>query len=312
MTDRIEVRSDVVDVQLLRLGPRRGPPVLLSPGLGANHRYYELRAGLSFASFLSSRDRTPWAIDFDVSWRRDTEDASGLLRALEMALAELQREEGVALDEVDAVGHSLGGLLLLALAVDGLPLRRIVALATGLDYRLGSPWFKKLLGLTPRLKGLATTARLPGLPLKGIARIGSRLTGWKTLGVASDQFHPGATDMPTVRRFLREGVRDLSLPLLLDLASLYSDDGLRLGASGRPLKEAVGELRCPALFVAGRQDKVCTVESVRDAAGRVPGAELLEVGDGTRPGEGYGHVDLLTGRGALTEVFHPVATFLEA
>ncbi len=311
MTDRIEVRSDFVDVEVMRLGPRLGPPIMLLPGLGANHRGYELRPERSFAEFMTEQGRTPWAVDFYVSWRAEGQDASALLHALEMALAELRRSEGVELEEVDAVGHSLGGLLLLALAVDGVPFRRIVALATGLDYRLGSPWFKKMLGLAARIRGLATTRRrVPGLPLRRLAAFGAGFTGRSMLPLEGDQFHPGTTEGATVRRFFREGVRDLSLPLLLDLASLYTDEGLRLGASERPLKEAVRGIDQPVLFVAARQDKVCTVESVRDAAERVPGATLLEVGAGQGRGNGYGHVDLLTAASALRDVYEPVATFL--
>ncbi len=313
MPDRIHVSSDHVDVEIFRLGPRVGFPVLLLPGLGANHRAYELRGEQSFAEYMTETGRTPWAVDFTVSWRTKGQDASALLHALEIALAELRRSEDVQLEDVDAVGHSLGGLLLLSLLVDGVPFRKVVAMATGLDHRLGAHPIRRLLGQATKLRGLSTTRRpLPGVPLRKLAALAANLTGRGLLPFEGDQFHTGATDAKTVQRFFREGVRDMTLPLLLDLAALYSEDGLRLGASAQPLKEAVSGIECPVLFVAAGQDKVCRAESVRDAAARVPGARLIEVGAGSGRAGGYGHVDLLMARAARADVFEPVGRFLDA
>lgn len=313
MPDRIHVSSELVDIEVVRLGPRVGPPVLLLPGLGANHRAYELRPEQSFAEYMTERERTPWALDFTVSWRREKQDAAALLHALEMALAELRRIEETELDDVDAVGHSLGGLLLLALLVDGVPLRRVVLMATGLDYRVGATRLRRLLGQATKLRPLAETRRpLPGVPLRKLAALGANLTGRGMLPFEGDQFHTGTTDPLTVQRFFREGVRDMTLPLLLDLAALYSEGGLSLGASELPLKEAVSGIEQPVLFVAARQDKVCVLGSVRDAAERIPGSQLLEVGAGAAGGAGYGHLDLLTATAARRDVFEPVGRFLDA
>jgi hypothetical protein len=49
---------------------------------------------------------------------------------------------------------------------------------------------------------------------------------------------------------------------------------------------------------------------VRDAADRIPGSVLLELGT-AKPGLGYGHMDLLLGQRAATEVFPPILKFLE-
>ena len=75
-------------------------------------------------------------------------------------------------------------------------------------------------------------------------------------------------------------------------------------------KEQVRHLDVPVMLVAGRQDRQCPVDSVRDAADRIPGSLLLEVGT-AEPGLGYGHMDLLLGQRAATEVFPAILKFLE-
>ena len=310
--EEIHVEGRTVDVHLLRVAPVRGEPVILVPGLAAAPRAYELNPVRSLVSTLHARGRTPWLVDFQLHWRSNDQGADALLHALEVALSELRRHIGDDLEHVDAVGHSLGGILLLALAADGVPLRRIVTLASALDYRNGKAPLPRLLSLAPRgLRPLRPGFRRGGLPTTRIATMASSLFG-RDLGlpVERDQYHADSTPPDIKRQNLREGVRDIPLALLLDLADLFTEEGLHLGAQGRPLREAVGDLRQPVLMVAARQDRQCPLEAVRAAARRIPGARLLEVGGEGGPGEGYGHVDVLTGARAAVEVFDPVADFL--
>jgi len=309
---RFSVDGLAVGITLERVGPRQGPPVLLVPGLGATPAPFSLHPRCSLAAALQAAGRTTWTVDFGLTWRGQGQDLRAVLHALEVALAELRRHAGVDLDEVDVVGHSMGGILMLALLADGVPLRRGVALASGLDYRLGSSPLPRLLSLSP--KGLSPL-RLPdlggGLPLKGLARLGGRVFGrGLKLPIERDQFHPGTTDPDTLRAAVRAGVRDIPWALLLDLADLFTEKGLVLGVGGYPLRAAAARIRRPVLMVAARQDRQCPVESVRDAARRIPGARLLEVGGDGAPGEGYGHLDLMTGARAPEEVFAPICRFL--
>lgn len=311
---RLTVEGSTVGVTLERQGRDVGPPVLLVPGLGASPAPFWLHGRRSLVATLQAAGHTPWTVDFGLHWRGKGQGVHAVLHALEVALAELRRHAGVDLDEVGAVGHSLGGILLLALLADDVPLRRAVCLASGLDYRLGRSPLPRLLSLSP--KGLRPL-RLPdlggGLPLRGLARVGAGAFGrGLKLPVERDQFHPGTTDAPTLRAAVRAGVRDIPWALLLDLADLFTERGPHVGQAGYPLRAAVGRIDRPVLFVAARQDRQCPLDSVRDAARRVPGAALVEVGGDGAPGEGYGHLDLLTGQRAPEEVFDPVVAFLDA
>lgn len=301
-----------VQVQVEQVGPTRGAPVLLVPGLAASPLPFVTHGQRSLATSLQGAGRTPWTADFAVSWRGRDQGATALLLGLEQAVAELSRHTGAPVHEIDAVGHSLGGILLLGLLADGLPLRRVVTLASGLDYSLGPSPLPRLLSLAP--KG-TRPLRLPlpggGLPTRSLARLGAPLFG-RGLGlpVERDQFHPGTSDTATIRAVLSGGVRDLPWPLLFDLAELFTAEGLHLGVGGYPLRAAVSRIDQPVLLVGAQEDRQCPIESVRDAAARIPRGSLLELGAATPAATGYGHLDLLCGRRAPEHVFDPLVAFL--
>ena len=308
--EEIHVEGNRVDVRLERVRPVTGPPVVLVPGLGARPLQFDLHERQSLAETLHRSGRTPWLIDFRLNWRGTGQDAAALLHALELAMAELRRHAGVDLGQVDAIGHSLGGILLLALACDGVPLRTVVALASGLDYRLGRSPLPRALSISPQGIGpLRVGVRRGGIPVQRLASVAAGLFGRGThLPIERDQFHPGSTPGTIVRQMMRSGVQDMPLALLLDLADLFTERGLHLGRSGRPLKQAVADLHLPVLLVAAVQDTQCPLASVRDAAARIPGSTLVEVGN---EAYGYGHVDLLTASRAPEEVFAPILGFLQ-
>lgn len=316
MSEEIRVQGVDLDLVLRPLGPPSSSAVLLVPGLGATPLSFTLHERRSLAQALAAAGHQPWTADFQLHWRRPRQDAGALLRALELGLAELARATRQDPSAITAIGHSLGGILLFALAAREARLRRFAALASGLDYRLGRAPLPRAVSLAP--KGLGPLAhgplkdglaRLGGLPARRLAQAAAPLWGRGfELPFERDQFHPGCTPGPIRRRMMEEGVRDVPLALLLDLAGLFSRQGFALGDEGRPLREVVGRIAGRALLVAAVQDRQCPLASVRDAAARIPGARLLEVG---ATGTGFGHVDLLTGSEAPERVFAPVIRFLE-
>ena len=310
----IHVAGRAVDVRLWRVGPRAGPPVLLVPGLAAAPLEFCLQPRRPLSRVLSESGRTPWVVDFQVLWRRGGQDAASLLHGLELALVELERHGGHGLDEVDGVGHSLGGLLLLALALDGAPFRRLVTLGSALDFRLGATSFDRSVPLARRLGGPRARRLLAhGLPVRRLSAVASTRAGLPGSSLLlRDQFHPGATAHATQRAMLRYGVRDVSLPLLLDLAELFGEQGLRLGRNQRPLRASVPRLQQPLLMVGSVHDRQCPIAAVRHAAEAIPSARLHEIGGSGRRGAGLGHLDLLVGRHAPDLVFEPLVRFLDA
>ena len=309
MRDSIDVHSERVDVRLRRLGPVVGPPVLLVPGLGAAPEIFSMHPERPLTGMLTDEGRTPWGIDFQMSWLRGSQDAGSLIHALEVALAELRRVHECRTEDVDAIGHSLGAMLLLAMAVDGASFRSLVVMASGVAFRNGRSGLRGVTKLVPigRLLARLGPGRR-GIPVEGLARHTARIYGRRVrLSFELDQFHPGTTDSSVIRRFMATAVRDLSIPLLLELATLFTERGLHLGAVDRPLRDAIRDLALPVFVIAGRQDRTCPVEAAIDVAERIPGADLTLVGD---DGPGYGHLDLLSGSQAPIDVLRPVVDFI--
>jgi pimeloyl-ACP methyl ester carboxylesterase len=308
----LHVRNDALDVHLHRLGPQTDRDALLVPGLGASPHAFGARPGRSLVTDLRGAGFTPWTVDFQVTWRGRDQRADTLLHALEVAVAELERRPDGPRTPIVAIGHSLGGMLLLALAAEGVALSHLVTLGAGLDFRLGRSPLPRLLSLAPKgLPPVPLRLQRGGVPLRRLARVGAPLFGrGARLPVERDQFHPGATEGAVVRAVIREGVRDLPLPLLLELAALFTERGLHVGRRDLPLKEAVAAITVPTLLVGAVQDRQCPIAAVRDTARRIPGARLVEVGGSDARGEGYGHVDLMTARRAPEDVFDPVLAFV--
>ena len=308
----LHVRNDAVDVHLHRLGPQTDRDAVLVPGLGASPLAFGARPERSLVSDLRAAGFTPWTVDFQVTWRGRNQRADTLLHGLEVAVAELERRPDGPRTPIAAIGHSLGGMLLLAMAAEGMALSHVVTLGSGLDFRLGKSPLPRLLSLAPKgLPRVPLKVSRGGLPLRRLARVAGPLFGrGARLPVERDQFHPGTTDGAVVRVVIRDGVRDLPLPLLLDLAALFTERGLHVGRRDLPLKQAVGAITAPTLLVGGVQDRQCPIAAVRDTASRIPGARIIEVGASDKKGEGYGHVDLMTARRAPEDVFDPVLAFL--
>lgn len=310
--EEIHVVGEQVDVRLRRTAPTAGAPVVFVPGLAAGPECFDVHPTRSLLARVADAGRTPWLVDFHVHWRRTGQDAAALLHALEQALAELRRHTGLDLDRIDAIGHSLGGILLLALAADGVPLRRIVTLASALDFRDGRSPLPRLLTLAPKgLDPLRLSVRTGGVPARRLAQVGAAAFGrGLPLPIELDQFHPGTTPGEVRREYVRRAVRDMPLALLLDLADLFTSGGLRLGPDDLPLRDAAHRIAQPVLLVAAVQDRQCPVRGVRAVAGDLPRSQLIEVGGDGAAGQGFGHVDVLTAPAAAGQVFDPVIAFL--
>jgi len=283
------------------------------PGLSAGPLGFSLAGQRSLAGCLLAAGRSPWLLDIQYSaWKRQAQDFDCALACLRSAVEFLEQRGECEAGKLDGIGHSLGGLLLLALAAGGTPLRSVATLASALDYRHGrSSWapVRSLAALGRALQPRAPRG-LTGLPVELLGSLAAPLFGRRLpLPFEHLNFHPGSTDGPAIRKVVALGMRDLPLSLLLSLSGLLDDGGLIFGSPPAPLHERVAQLEIPVLLVAGLQDLQCSPEAVRAARDAIPGAQLLEVG-AEEAGQGFGHYDLLTGRRASEAVFGPLARWL--
>ncbi len=308
----VRLTTRTVDIRLVPTGRQGGRPVVLVPGLAAGPMPFVVHPAASLADALQRQGLQPWTAEFGFSWRARGPGVACLVSALDAALDVLCQRCGVQREEILGVGHSLGGLLLLALQTGDRPLAGLATLATATGFQAGLTGIRAhgsavCASWVPRLR----PALSGGVPSRSLARIASARPAARAAGMLTGlQFHPGATEPSHQRAVLRQGVRDLPLRLLADLAELYRPEGLRL--NGEPLAVALESLTPPLLLVAAQQDRQCPPAAVRDTHRRARGSVLLEIGkECTPPPEhGWGHLDLLTGARAPQTVFLPVARFL--
>lgn len=311
----LRVHGAPVPTTLRRYGPAASglPPILLVPGLSAGPFGFTVGGERSLVGVLSAAGRTVWTMDLGYSTgSRTRQDFSAVVESVRRAIEVLDRRAHGGADwALDAVGHSLGGHLLLAAAADGAPVRKLVTVATALDYRKGgSAW--AALAPAARLGKLEPNRRAPGggIPVELLSSLAWPLFGRAVpMPFQENNFHRGSTDGATIRAVIARSMRDLPLPLIASLAGLVLPEGLTWGDPERSLTEDAATLDLPVLLVAGRQDRQCPVDAVRHAADVLPNARLLEVGE-DRVGDGFGHYDVVTGRGATQSVFRPVLEFL--
>jgi pimeloyl-ACP methyl ester carboxylesterase len=298
-------------------GAVRGRPVLLLHGISANDRNMDLDEGHSLARFLAAHGRPVWNVslrgtgtsdaadpargraagyDFDTCWKQD----------LTAAVAYVREHTGG--QPIDFVGHSLGGLMLYAYlgqGGDGISAAVTLGSPTRLDWGLG------VTPLIPMASLLVNPSWV--LPVVDQAALAIPLTG----ALAADPmqvllYNARNVEPETWRRLLANGVGDLSLGVPLQLVPLVRE-GRFLSADGKvDYRAGMARIRTPILVVAGKLDRVGVVPAVKDGYRALGGPkEWLLLGEENGARADYGHLDLLIGERASTELFPQVLDFLD-
>ncbi|HEY6100831.1 MAG TPA: alpha/beta fold hydrolase, partial [Anaeromyxobacter sp.] len=281
--------------------PRRGPPVLLVHGIAMNRQAFDFGVErYSIAAFLAHAGFDCFTLDLrghgrsrrgpGRRWNLDTYLAEDLPAALE-AIRRATGEERVLY-----VGHSQGAIL--GLATCALHPDRVAALVA----LAGPAHFHA----QPRLAALVS---LGGL---GLGRV-LRELAW-LLAPFSGFWHPSLVELainvrnverPVYRRFLANALEDLQPGVLAQFAAFIREDSFRSFDGKVDYRALLPGCTQPALFVSAEKDGLSPPEVVQ--------ASVREWGGPKRyvaVGQGYGHADLIVGRGAPEVVFPVIRDFL--
>jgi len=291
------------------------PPVLLCHGAFSNHNIYDLGHGFGLAPHLSRDGRRVFALD--LRGRGRSVPTNPLLRArvvlgrgwtvddildkdLPAAIGFVTRRTKST--RVDWVGHSMGGILIVAYlaATHDARVRRVVSVGsadftTMEEARDDSQVRQMDLGVV--LAPLFHT--LPLVPAGSIART----MGLLAVRVAPRQAYPawnGQNVEPSVlRRYLRTGLVDVSSRKLRRFRHISPPDTL-------------AHYRHPTFWLAGPMDGLIAPEVTRRCFERAGAVEkrfqLYARATGYRAD--YGHSDLLIGRHVEEEVFPDIAAWI--
>jgi pimeloyl-ACP methyl ester carboxylesterase len=290
----------------LREEPGAREPVLLCHGLAATASTWDLGHGPSLARWLASRGHRVYALELRGSGDSDRPRLGGA-RTYEWGL-----HEYVALDvpaAIDAVleharsdrlhwiGHSMGGILLLAIAATevGKKLRSAITVASSIDYSVGSDF--------SRFKSVAGLLRLVrAIPVGTAARFYAPLASASILD--DFMFAPENLTRAEKRAIWDSCFTWIPGKLLRELATTFDPGGFR-GRDGVAWKPRLARMEVPLLALSGSRDRQCSPRMVDATLALVGGPkQVVHLA-------GLGHFDLLIGARAEREVYPVIADWIE-
>lgn len=296
-----------------------GRPVLLCHGINANGRNMDLDARHSMARWFSAHGREAWTVSLRPSgpyfgadggtsprWKPGYDFDELVDQDLPTAVAHVRRVSGAPL--IDYVGHSMGGLVLYGyLGRGGEGIGAATVMGSPLRLDLGGP----VDGLLAQVAGLLNAGWY--LPVKGPAVLGIPLAGM--LQDSPQElllYNPEVTGHATMQRLMAESTEDVGTGLLQQLAGMYRTGELKSADGTRDYRKLLAGVTTPVLVVAGKRDRLAMVPAVKAgylALGGPKEWRLVGVENGAH-GD-YGHMDLVIGDRADTEVWPAVLDFFE-
>ncbi len=304
-------------VRYRAVGTPTGRPVLLCHGISANDRNMDLDERHSLARWIAAHGREAWTVSlrgtgdsdrpnakegraedftFDEYWKQD----------LPAAIHEIQRTTGF--DDVDYIGHSMGGMVVYAYLAEG---------GTGLNAAatLGSPTTLAIGLRTSALLGTLAPVLSPtfSIPSGLGAFILSPLTGFIDDGpVELLLYNRSNTPHEVWGRLLAYGTADIAGGVAHQLALMASTGEFKSVDGAIDFKHDMATVKTPVLVVAARLDRTAPVPAVKDGYRALGGAkEWLLVSEANHAKAEYGHMDLVLGDRAGDEVWSKVLEFFD-
>jgi polyhydroxyalkanoate synthase len=319
LVDRLAC-ADGVPIELRRVPVPVGvehadlPPVLLVHGIAANHRNQDAHPDHSLARFLAATGRDVWLVTLrsaepGVLPGHDVRFASMVKHDLPTAIGAVLARTGQP--ALDYVGFSMGGMLLYAALDRSVPRARFRRVVT-----VGSPGELRPKVPVPGLARSVPQWLVPRVPLRALARAFAFasewfVTPWHAWVLNTRNVAPGITRLALV-----EVIEDVPAGLLFDFIGFACGDGV-VRVDDESTLARLPDMDMPALFVAGTADAIAPPSEVRHAfdawgARRPPvHKRFLVLGRDFGSDEDYGHGDLALGVRVATELFPPIARFLE-
>jgi len=310
------------ELELVRYAARpaaTGRPVLLCHGITANGRNMDLDSGHSMARWFAAHGRQTWTVSLRPAgsffgaeggtsprWKPGYGFDELVDQDLPTAVAYVRRVTGAPL--IDYAGHSLGGIVLYGyLGSGGQGLGAAAVLGSPMRLDLGGP----VDALLPQVAALLN----PGwyFPAKGPSLFGIPLAG-----MVQDNptelvlYNPENTTHLTMQRLMAYGIEDTGMALLQQLAGMMRNGELKSRDGARDYRQLLAGVTTPVLVVAGKRDRMAPVPAVKAGYRALGGPKewrLMGVENGARAD--YGHMDLVLGERAATEVWPVVLDFFE-
>jgi pimeloyl-ACP methyl ester carboxylesterase len=306
---------EIALVRYRPVGAQTGRPVVLVHGISANARNMDLDEGHSMARWFAAHGREAWTVSlrgggdsdcadpdkgraagfaFDVYWEQD----------LPAVIAFVKQVSGV--DAVDFVGHSMGGMALYAyLAEGGQGIHAAATLGTPSRLDWGMGFEGVLFGASRLIAGWTVPSSFgahAAVPLVGV----TENDPIKSLLYSSEN-----TTVETWQRLMAYGTSDISAGVAAQLLAGIQSGAFTCAEGNHDFRKGLAKVTAPVLVVAGRLDRVAMTPAVYDGYRALGGPkEWLLISRANGAVAEYGHLDLVIGDRAATEVWTPVLDFL--
>ncbi len=291
-------------------GGAKNHPVLLCHGLGANRWSFDTEPDVSltqhlvkqgydvFAADLRGHGRSEKPATSDKKWGWGFNDYchQDLDAAIDVVL------ENTGKKQLHYIGHSMGGLLLLArAALQDIRIKSAMTLGSTLDYSDSPSIFHQLIKIKPLGKFL------PIIPVHWVSAASSLGAKFTVKAIDPVLVNPSNVNRALYRKMAAIALHPVSGKVMMDLAQAIDGTGLKSidGSiyADRLKQQGYG---FPVLSVAGSADIQCPPV----AAARF-GTEHIVFGQAFGQQKDYGHDDLIMGKNARTETWPVYVDWLE-
>ena len=297
--------------------PSDRPPVILCHGLSANRLNMSLPGPNSLAGFLRTRGHEVFALDLrgcgdshrpppgrgKNDWTFDDFVLHDAPAVVQLALTTSGKSSAIW------VGHSMGGLIGLALAElpAGGSLAGVAALGSPTRWQFHRPLLGRVLALSVHLEFLVRIHN------RWSARLIAPYLGVVPLPFSDVAVNPQNMDPALYRRVAYNVLADASQKLLSQFASWFTRNAWDL-ADHTDLRAGLARIHCPVLLMGGTMDVLAPPKAMEEALGELgaPQKALVLFGKARGDKQDYGHGDLIFGRYAPDEVFPELESWLRA
>jgi pimeloyl-ACP methyl ester carboxylesterase len=295
-------------------GKPAAEPVLLVPGVGANHYNYDLTDNTSLARYLASQGHCVWVLElrgrglstrprlfsglhYDWSFDEYAE------RDLPAAAETVCRVSGSS--RLHLVGFSTGALAAYAWLAD--PHRTI---EVGSLVSIGGPsTFKRAAThVSGRLVRNLRWARH-----RFLMRVLAPLSGYWHPSPIQLIHNPENMDGATQRRAMVNLIANFSRNELLQYGDWLLHDAFRSIDHRRDYRSELPRIEVPALFLAGSRDLLAPPDAVKDAYDAFSSKEkrFVILSRAQKRAVNYGHFDMLLGTHSSEEVYPVIREWLD-